>query len=99
MEKVRPQVFAGLNNDQLKGKAGHCFLEAARTQDPSERLAFLQYASGALHLADLTVEDLGLEISDVIRVANRSYHGSALEASAIHQIATEIILSFPRSPQ
>lgn len=97
MEKVSPRVFERLSNDQLKRKAGDCFLEATKSKDPLERLALLQYTSEALQLAGLTVEDLGLGISDIIGAANRSYHGSAPEASAIHQIASEIILSFPRN--
>lgn len=97
METLNTAVFKGLSKDQLRGKAGSCFLEATESQDPLERLAFLQYCSKAIQLAGLTIEDLGLEISDVAKVASRSYFGSAPEASAIHQIATEVILSFPRT--
>lgn len=76
-----------------------CILAATKTLDLFERLAFLQYSSEALQRAGLKVEDLGLEISDIIKLVNKSYHGSAPEASAIHKIASGILSSFPRKSE
>ena len=89
-------VFEGLDSDQLRVKAGNCVLEAKKAEDPLERLAFLQYAAEALQLGHLTVESLGIDLRDIIRIANGSYRGPAPEATAIHHIVSQIILSFPR---
>ncbi len=69
------------------------FYLAKASTDHFERLAYLQHSAEAFAQRGLTIEDVGIPLREFIQVANRSYGGSAPEASAIHTIVCNILSS------
>jgi hypothetical protein len=97
VEQKEDSVFAGKGQTELKTIARLAIGEAKKAKDPLEVLGCLQVSSEALKAGELTVESIGMGMSNIIKVANRAYHGSAPEASAIHGIAARILSSFPQA--
>jgi hypothetical protein len=96
-QKPIPQEYLGKTEKELRSIVDFAFEEAVNSEKPFEILGYLKVISDALRAGKLTVDSVGLGMDVIIKTANRAYHGSSPEASAIHSIASNIISSFPRS--
>ena len=92
---VTPEIIKEQPKQPSREMALRFLVLADRSDDQLERLAYIQLFSNEVTALGLTAEDVGTPVEEVIAIANRSYGGSAEEASAIHTIASKIITSIP----
>lgn len=93
----RKNRFYGMSQEQLK-KIAIDYINGSNdlAENKDEILSFLQLSSEALQSAKLTIEDVGFSMGQIIKIANGAYGGSKPEAMARHEIASNILSSFPR---